>query len=122
MGTNIQWIPWARPIAALYGAIVALPSYRLAPEYKFPFAPRDIWDSVSWRAENASALGADLSLGFVVGGGSAGASLAIVTAHAHLNPLASSIAGVLTNLPGCLSEEIVPDIPGTECRCTGFGC
>lgn len=109
MGTNMQCIPWARPIAALYGAIIALPSYRVAPEYKFPFAPHDIWDSVSWLASNASSLGADLRAGFVIGGCSAGAGLAIVTAHHTLKePLASPLTGVMANIPACMSEETVP--------------
>lgn len=110
MGSNIQWIFWARPIAALFGAIVALPSHRLAPEHKFPFAPHDIRDSVQWLAANASALGADLGKGFVIGGGSAGAGLAIVTAHrARKMPLAAPLTGVMANIPGCLSEETVPE-------------
>lgn len=60
MGSNIQSIIWARIIAKIYGATVAQPTYRLAPEHKFPTAPNDIWDSVQWIAANASALDMDL--------------------------------------------------------------
>ncbi|KAJ5090862.1 Alpha/Beta hydrolase protein [Penicillium argentinense] len=110
MGTNIQWMPWARAIAALYGATVMLPSYRLAPEHPFPTAPNDIWDSVRWIVANAASLDADLSQGFVIGGGSAGANLAIVTAHrARKENLSAPITGVLANVPVCMSQETIPE-------------
>ncbi|KAE8162751.1 Alpha/Beta hydrolase protein [Aspergillus tamarii] len=110
MGTNIQSIVWARAIAALYGATVVQPSYRLAPEHKFPTAPNDIWDSVQWIAANASALDADLTKGFVIGGGSAGGNLAIVTAHrAVKEKLSPPITGALANIPVCMNQETVPE-------------
>ncbi|KNG85325.1 lipase/esterase [Aspergillus nomiae NRRL 13137] len=110
MGSNIQSIVWARTIAALYGATVVQPSYRLAPEHKFPTAPNDIWDSVQWIAANASALDADLTKGFVLGGGSAGGNLAIVTAHrAVKEKLSPPITGVLASIPVCMSQETVPE-------------
>ncbi|GAB1199034.1 hypothetical protein APSETT444_008366 [Aspergillus pseudonomiae] len=110
MGSNIQSIVWARTIAALYGATVVQPSYRLAPEHKFPTAPNDIWDSVQWIAANASALDADLTKGFVLGGGSAGGNLAIVTAHrAVKEKLSPLITGVLASIPVCMSQETVPE-------------
>lgn len=107
MCANIQWIPWARPIAALYGAIVALLSCRLASEYKFPFAAHDIWDSISWLASRAECLGPDLGLGSVVGGCLAGASLAIVTAHRELKQPLSPITGILANIPTVKSSSSI---------------
>ncbi|KAL2862788.1 alpha/beta hydrolase, partial [Aspergillus lucknowensis] len=110
MGSNIQSIIWARTIAALYGATVVQPSYRLAPEHKFPAAPNDIWDSVQWIAANQSALDADLTKGFIIGGGSAGGNLSIVTAHrAVKEKLSPPITGVLANIPVCMSKETVPE-------------
>ncbi|GMG45501.1 unnamed protein product [Aspergillus oryzae var. brunneus] len=110
MGTNIQSIIWARTVAALYGATVVQPSYRLAPEHKFPTAPNDIWDSVQWIAANESALDADLTKGFVIGGGSAGGNLSIVTAHrAVKEKLSPPITGVLASIPVCMSQETVPE-------------
>ncbi|KAE8136333.1 Alpha/Beta hydrolase protein [Aspergillus pseudotamarii] len=110
MGTNIQSIVWARAIASLYGATVVQPSYRLAPEHKFPTAPNDIWDSVQWIAANAPALDADLTKGFVIGGGSAGGNLAIVTAHRSVKEkLSPPITGVLASIPVCMSQETVPE-------------
>ncbi|KAB8217654.1 hypothetical protein BDV33DRAFT_193371 [Aspergillus novoparasiticus] len=110
MGTNIQSIVWARTVAALYGATVVQPSYRVAPEHKFPTAPNDIWDSVQWIAANASALDADLTKGFVIGGGSAGGNLSIVTAHrAVKEKLSPPITGILASIPVCMSQETVPE-------------
>ncbi|GCB24361.1 AB hydrolase superfamily protein B1A11.02 [Aspergillus awamori] len=110
MGTNIQSIVWARTIAHLYGATVVQPSYRLAPEHKFPAAPNDIWDSVQWIAANEVALDADLSKGFVVGGTSAGGNLSIVTAHRSVKErLSPPITGVLASIPVCISQETLPE-------------
>ncbi|CAG7984190.1 unnamed protein product [Penicillium salamii] len=109
-GLNIQLLPWAKATAALYNATVVLPSYRLAPEYKFPTSHHDIWDTVQWLAANASSLGADPSQGFVIGGSSAGANLAAVTAHRALREnLSPPLTGVLANIPPLLDEHIVPD-------------
>lgn len=112
MGSNIQSTIWARTIASLYQATVIQPSYRLAPECKFPTAPNDIWDSVCWIAANAStttSLEADPAQGLVLGGVSAGGNLAIVTAHRALKEnLSPPITGVLANIPVCVSKETVP--------------
>ena len=109
-GLNIQLLPWAKATAALYNATVVLPSYRLAPEYKFPTSSNDIWDSVQWLAGNAPSLGADLSQGFVIGGSSAGGNLAAVTAHRAMREnLSPPLTGVLASIPVLLDEQIVPD-------------
>jgi acetyl esterase/lipase len=109
-GTNSQLLPWAKATSALYNATVVLPSYRLAPEYKFPTAPNDIWDSVKWLAANAASLGADPSQGFVIGGSSAGGNLAVVTGHRALREkLSPPLTGVLANIPVCLDAQIVPE-------------
>lgn len=81
IGTNKQMGPIARVLASLYGSTVITPSYRLAPEHKFPAAQNDIWDTIQWAAANASSLGADTSRGFILGGISAGANLTAVMAQ-----------------------------------------
>ncbi|KAI1340872.1 putative lipase/esterase [Xylariaceae sp. FL0016] len=72
------------------GAVCVNVEYRLAPEYAFPTWINDSWDALQWAASNATALGADPSKGFVVGGGSAGGNIAAVLAHIardeHLSP------------------------------------
>ena len=76
VGDNRQLAPYGLTLSSMYNATAVLPSYRLAPEHKFPTAQNDVWDSLLWLAQNgASQLGADLSAGFVMGGVSAGAAL-----------------------------------------------
>lgn len=111
-GSNIQLVAFARAIAKLYGATAVTLSYRLAPEYKFPTAANDIWDGVSWLAENASSQigNVDLAQGFVIGGISAGGNLAVVTAHKALKEkLAAPITGIWACIPVLLSDSTVPE-------------
>ncbi|KAI1392923.1 putative lipase/esterase [Hypoxylon trugodes] len=63
------------------GAVCVNVDYRLAPEYPFPTWIEDSWDALKWAAQNATSLGADPSLGFIIGGGSAGGNIAAVLAH-----------------------------------------
>lgn len=108
-GSNMQLVPIARSAAALYGATAVTLSYRRAPESKFPTAPNDAWDSVKWLAENASSLGADPSVGFVLGGVSAGGALAIVSAQrAMKEKLAHPLTGLWACIPVTLEDQIVP--------------
>ncbi|KAJ5291846.1 lipase/esterase [Penicillium angulare] len=109
-GTNLQLVVWARNTAYLYGATVALPSYRLAPEHPFPIPQQDAWDNIKWLAANASTIGADTSKGFVVGGGSAGATLAVSVTHRALKEkLSPALTGLFANVPGTLADPIVPE-------------
>lgn len=116
-GSNLQLVPIARALVSLYGAVVVTLSYRLAPDHKFPTAPRDTWDNVQWLARHAPAeLGADLAAGFVLGGVSAGGNLAVVTAHQALkhseseskHKLAAPLTGLWTSIPITLSQGTIP--------------
>ena len=40
--------PYARAFVQLFGAVVANPSYRLAPDHRFPVGQQDAYDSVKW--------------------------------------------------------------------------
>lgn len=109
-GTNLQLIRWARDIAYLYGATVALPTYRLAPQYKFPVAPQDAYDNLLWLSANAASTGADTEAGFVLGGASAGATVALAAATRSLREnMSPKITGLFLNTPGCLKDSIVPE-------------
>lgn len=73
--------PLCRHLAHLAQCAVISVDYRLAPEWKFPTAVEDAWDSLGWLREQASALRLDGSK-IAVGGDSAGGTLAVVTAIA----------------------------------------
>lgn len=73
--------PLCRHLAHLAHCAVVSVDYRLAPEWKFPTAVEDAWDSLSWLRDNAADLRLDGSR-LAVGGDSAGGTLASVTAIA----------------------------------------
>lgn len=68
-----------RSLANSVPCIVISVHYKQSPEYKFPSAVYDSYESVAWVAENAQSFGGDPSL-IAVGGDSAGGNLATVTA------------------------------------------
>ncbi|KAI9877727.1 MAG: hypothetical protein M1830_003002 [Pleopsidium flavum] len=108
VGSPEQMTPDARSFARLFGAVCVCPSYRLAPEFKFPTAANDCWDSLKWI--NASLLGAAPSAGFVVGGVSARGNLAAALAQlAQDENLEPSLTGQWLAIPVLLDQAIVPE-------------
>lgn len=81
MGQPESCLGYARGFAKLFNAVVVSPSYRLAPEHKFPTGVTDAWHVLQWAGKNAASLGADPKKGFIVGGSSAGANFAPVLAR-----------------------------------------
>lgn len=81
MGYPEAIFSYARGLVQLFGAVVVCPSFRLAPEHKFPVGVNDAFDALKWCAHNARSLAADPAQGFVVGGTSAGANFAAVLAR-----------------------------------------
>ncbi len=71
--------PLCRHLAHLAHCAVISVDYRLAPEWKFPTAAEDAWDSLAWLRANAGQLKLDEGR-LAVGGDSAGGTLAAVTA------------------------------------------
>ena len=71
--------PTARDLCVQSGALVASVDYPLAPEHPFPAAPEACFEVTRWLADHAADLGADPRR-LAVGGDSAGANLAAVTA------------------------------------------
>jgi acetyl esterase/lipase len=119
VGEPEQLINAARAFAETYGAVVALPSYRLTPDVRWPVPYKDGWDALVWLSKHAEAeLGANLDAGFIVGGVSAGAAVAAVCGGLAMFPnlkeaqeapkLAKLPTGQLLCAPGLAVEEIVP--------------
>ncbi|KAI0632569.1 Alpha/Beta hydrolase protein [Trametes polyzona] len=88
--------------------------YRLAPEYPFPIGVNDCLAALKWTVLNASLLRADLTKGFIVGGHSAGANLAVVMAHeTTIDPFFSAtpgrqLTGQLIREPRVLHPDAIP--------------
>jgi acetyl esterase/lipase len=120
VGEPEQLLSPARAFAETYGAVVALPSYRLVPDVRWPVPYKDSWDIMVWLSAHAeSELGANLNNGFLVGGASAGAALATVcgglamfsdSREAQDAPkLAKPLTGQFLFVPCIAMDEIVPE-------------
>lgn len=99
----------ARALVQAYGATCVSASYRLAPRFRFPYAVNDAWDALKWSAANAKALGADPSVGFIVGGTSAGGNISAVLAHhARDQGLSPPLTGQYLAIPAVCPEKKMP--------------
>ncbi|KIW89120.1 uncharacterized protein Z519_09972 [Cladophialophora bantiana CBS 173.52] len=120
----------ARAFASYFGAIVACPSYKLAPENPFPAPMQSAWEVVAWLSDPQNlnngplkhdGIEFDASLGFVLAGCSAGATISAVIAGIAsaaragetelvrgLRSLVSPIGGLFLSLPHVVHREIVP--------------
>lgn len=70
----------ARQLANATGCVVVSVDYRLAPEAKAPAAAEDCYAATAWIAQNADAIGGDVSR-LVVSGDSAGGGIAAAVAQ-----------------------------------------
>lgn len=99
-----------RNLVQAFGATCLSISYRLAPDFPFPYAPNDCWDALKWAAENYKQFGADPSKGFIVGGTSAGGNLTAVLAHqARDEGLSPPLTGQYLAIPAVGRGELVPE-------------
>ncbi len=67
-------------IAQESGAVLLSVEYRLAPEHRYPAAPRDTYAALLWAAEHIEDLGGDADR-LVIGGVSSGGNLAAIAAQ-----------------------------------------
>jgi len=88
----------ARWTAKETGAVIVDVEYRLAPEYKYPFAVNDCYDAFKWCKENSSLLKIDSSH-IVVCGSSAGGNLTAVVAQMARDQKEAGIIGQVLNGP-----------------------
>ena len=101
---------FARAFVRLFSAVVVNISYRLAPQHKFPVSQYDGLDSVKWLAENASSISADPTKGFIVGGISAGGTLAaVISTEFQAEKLKYPLTGQWLCVPTLVSKEILPE-------------
>jgi acetyl esterase/lipase len=75
----------AGALAECTGCVVVCPSYRLAPEYRYPTAVEDAWTALRWAAASSALItggpAGPPSLPLIVAGASAGGNLAAVVAR-----------------------------------------
>lgn len=99
-----------RSIVQALGAVCLSASYRLAPEWKFPYSITDAWDALRWAAANAGSFGADPSKGFVIGGTSAGGNITAVLAHlARDEGLSPPLTGEYLAIPAVCPNDRFPE-------------
>ncbi|KIW12629.1 hypothetical protein PV08_09907 [Exophiala spinifera] len=99
-----------RNFVQAFGAVCISAAYRLGPEWKFPYAVKDSWDCLKWAAENAKSWGADPTVGFVIGGTSAGGNITAVLAHvARDEGLSPPLTGQYLAIPALVPHDKVPE-------------
>lgn len=129
-GTPEIMVAPARGFAAMLGAVVACPTYKVAPEDPFPAPMQSAWEVVAWLSDpenlnnrvlaTSDGVRFDPQQGFVVGGASAGAHIAAVIAGISavaaadasselirgLSPLRHPLTGVFASVPALLAEAV----------------
>jgi acetyl esterase/lipase len=120
----------ARAFASYFRAIVACPTYKLAPENVFPAPMKSAWEVAAWLSDpdNLKKQPVALdgvafvpSLGFILAGSSAGASIAAVLAGVAaaakagnegpsrgLSHFSTPITGLFISLPHIVHRDMVP--------------
>lgn len=111
-GSPEQLTQPGRDFASAFGAVVVSVGYRRTPEHRFPAAMDDGRRALEWLSENAEGhaqLAANPRRGFIVGGFSSGARIAVVlVTEARDAPLAHPITGTFLALPSILEADMVP--------------
>ncbi len=72
--------PFCRLLSEAAGILILSVAYRLAPEHRFPAGLEDVLAAYQWAEANAGSFGGDAKR-LLLGGDSAGANLAAVTAN-----------------------------------------
>jgi len=96
-----------RMLAAHANAVVASVDYRMAPEYKFPYAINDCFDVLKWCKDNASKLGVNPNT-IVTAGGSAGGNISAVLSQKARDEKFPGIVGQILNIPVTCHPRLFP--------------
>jgi acetyl esterase len=108
-----------RTLCRNVGAVVVSVSYRLAPEAPFPAAPEDCAAALAWMDAHVGELGGDADR-LVIGGDSAGANLAAVTARAARDGGGPPLAAQLLLYPATDFRADDSPYPSREENATGY--
>ncbi|OAL33235.1 hypothetical protein AYO20_07552 [Fonsecaea nubica] len=93
------------------GAVVVSVDYRMAPEYKFPYAVNDCFDALKWATHKCKANASDLGIdpgSIIVAGGSAGGNIAAVLALMARDQNEPGIIGQVLNIPVTCHPDLFP--------------
>lgn len=104
-----------REIAAAVDIVVLSIEYRLAPEHRFPHGFEDCLQVLKWviQPSTESLLNADLSLGFLLGGTSAGGNFTAALSHSMI---AENLSPRPSGLLFMASSFCHPDVRPAEYR------
>ncbi|KFA50842.1 hypothetical protein S40293_05818 [Stachybotrys chartarum IBT 40293] len=92
------------------GGVAVSIGYRLAPEFPFPTAVNDAFDTTNWTAQNAGSLGINPSKGLLIGGISAGADLCLAVSYlCRESRMSPPLTGVYASIMTGLDAGNVPD-------------
>lgn len=108
-GSDQQLSIYSRCLVEQFNATVVNISYRFSPEYKFPTAPNDAWDSLVWISENAMSLEADTSKGSILGDVSSGGNLTTVIRQKAVDVGLSPYRVMVMHPLIFPSDKVVPD-------------
>ncbi|KAL7946443.1 Alpha/Beta hydrolase protein [Trichoderma barbatum] len=107
---DLDMLTWLCALFVKLGGVAVDVNYRHAPEHVFPAAVEDAHDATKWAAQNLESLGIDPEKGFLIGGESSGAEMAMAVAHLCLNDkLAAPLTGIYAAITGGVNKETVPD-------------
>ncbi|KAL2831408.1 alpha/beta hydrolase fold-domain-containing protein [Aspergillus cavernicola] len=87
-----------RLVAKRTSSVVVSVSYRLAPEYPYPYAVNDSFDALQWCRKNADHLGIDAHR-VIVGGSSSGGNIAAALALKDRDEDINAVIGQVLNIP-----------------------
>ena len=117
-------VPWMEhsfwDAANTFNAIVFAIDYRVAPEYKFPTAANDCYNTFKWISENGERFGGDTSR-IIVKGESTGANLvAVVCQKAKQEGIVNRIKLQVMNSPSTDNPEHTKLYPSMQQNATGY--